>query len=649
MGGGGPGADLVSDYGFSLEGIPALPQLFARACEVHAGRPFQLRAGADGVAPLTFAEFGDRVRALATGLADLGVAPGDRVGLIAHNRPEWLQADLAVLCCGAADVPRGADLSPKELAAILGHAEVVGAFVEDAKALKQLTEVREALPHCRFVIVLSGDAPREGNWGLPLAAVLERGRGLLAQGDDRVARASAGVTGDTLATIIYTSGTSGDPKGVRLRHRNLLHNVATLPAVIELSRDDCYLSVLPAWHAFERMVDYVVLFGGASMAYSSPVRKIFLKDLDAIRPTILAAVPRLWEAMVEGAHANARNQGRFKHWMFRTLVGASIKAVHCRRRLAGTDPQPPPSGRRPAWLGAWLAGCWYRPLHALARRLIFGTVQARFGGRVHTLISGGGALPASVDDFFAAAGMPILEGYGLTETSPVLSIRERRQPLMRSVGRPLPDTEIKIVDEHGTEVSNGAVGKILARGPQVMEGYHKRRDLTEIVLSPEGWFDTGDLGLRTAQGAIRIVGRCKDTIVLRSGENVEPEPIEIRLRESPLIEHVVVLGQDEPVLGALVVPNADALAAQLGRAGATLDVLAGDAAALSAIQQAIGGLLTTAAGFKRHERVGKVRLLGRSFEVGRELTPTLKVRRPQVAKEYQGEIAALFKDAVSAE
>ena len=639
----------MTECGFPLDGIPALPQLLARACEVHAARPFQLRAGADGAAPLTFAEFGDRVRALATGLADLGVAPGDRVGLIAHNRPEWLQADLAVLCCGAADVPRGADLSPKELQAILGHADVVGAFVEDARALKQLTEVRDALPRCRFVIVLAGEAPRDGNWGLPLAAVIERGRGLLAQGDDRVAQASAGVTGDSLATVIYTSGTSGDPKGVRLRHRNLLHNIATLPAVIELTRDDSYLSVLPAWHVFERMVDYVVLYGGASMAYSSPVRKIFLRDLEAFRPTILAAVPRLWEAMVEGAQASARNQGKLKHWLFRTLVAASIRAVHARRRLQGLDPQPPPSGRRTSWLGACLAGCWYRPLHALARRLVFATVRARFGGRVHTLISGGGALPASVDEFFAAAGLPICEGYGLTETSPVLTIRTRRQPLMRSVGPPLPETEIRIVDEAGRDVADGAVGKILARGPQVMEGYHRRADLTDAVLSKDGWFDTGDLGLKTVQGAIRIVGRCKDTIVLRSGENVEPEPIEIRLRESPLIDHVVVLGQDEPVLGALVVPNPDALAAKLGRAEATLEALAADAAALGAIQHEFGALLTSAAGFKRHERVGKIRLLGRAFEVGRELTPTLKVRRPQIVKEYGGEIATLFRNSEPAE
>jgi long-chain acyl-CoA synthetase len=620
-------------------------------CAEHFGdRAFQLRAGVGDAEHLTFAQFAERVQALATGLADLGVAPGDTVGLIAHNRPEWLLADLAILSTGAADVPRGADLSPKEIAAILGHAEVIGTFVEDPKMLKRLREALGDLPQLRFAILLTGTADeaggKEGEFGLTIDDVIERGRGLLAQGDTRVATALAGITPDTLATIIYTSGTSGEPKGVRLLHRNLVSNIVGLPAVIQITADDIYLSVLPAWHAFERMIDYVLLYAGAQIAYSSPARKIFMRDLAAIKPTVLAAVPRLWEAMVDAAATQARKQGHEK--AFNYFVEASIKSVKCKRRLAGTDALPPATGTRLGWFSAVFGNLWYGLLHRIAQGKIFQSVRDRFGGRVRCMISGGGALPAAVDDFFVAADLPILEGYGLTETSPVLTLRSVVNPLARTVGEPMPETQFKLVDPEGNEVAPHTRGRILVKGPQIMQGYHKREDLTKAVLSEDGWFDTGDLGLITLDGSVRIVGRAKDTIVLRSGENVEPEPIEIRLRESHLIDHVVVMGQDESVLGALVVPSADALGAKLGIEKPDCAKVAAHPGAADAIRDEVNRLLTIGAGFKRHEKVGKIAILPREFEVGRELTPTLKVKRPVVRTEYRDAIVGLFGEEAAA-
>ncbi len=632
-----------------------LPGVLQESAAKFGSRPFLwVKGEGDARTPLSYADFRTRAGEVAAGLAALGVQAGDRVGLVSDNRPEWIEADFGTLMAGAADVPRGSDLAAAEIATILGHSESVGAFVENGKVLERLASVRGKLPALRFAVVLDGAPPRQGDFGIPLAELRQRGREALAKGDRRAAEAEARLRGDDLATIIYTSGTTGEPKGVRLRHRNLLHNVRTLPPLIGIGAEDVLLSLLPSWHVFERAVEYVICATGASMAYGHPARQVLLRDLATVRPTMLAGVPRLWDGLREGAASAAEKRGGKAARTFAWACRVGIRSAQARRRLLGREPVFAGEGGGPSRLIEALVAAGLAIPHAIARLLVFGAVRKKLGGRLRFAISGGGALPPAVDDFFEAAGIPLYEGYGLTETSPIVAIRDPRRPVARTVGGVVRETEIRVVDESGNAVPAGAKGRIQVRGPQVMEGYHRRPDLTAAVLSPDGWFDTGDLGRLSRCGELQIVGRAKDQIALLSGEKVDPERVEARLCESPLIAQAVVVGQDKPVLGALIVPRVEALKARLaangiapdgpdGPAGPAGEELASDPRASSLVEQEAGRLLTSEAGFKRYERVAHVALLPREFKVGEELTPTLKVKRTVVAQRYGELIETLWR------
>ncbi len=623
-----------------------LPGVLAESASRFGSRPFLwVKGEGDSRAPLSYTDFQTRAQEVAAGLAALGVSHGDRVGLLSDNRPEWIEADFGILGAGAADVPRGSDLATPEIATILGHSESVGTFVENGKVLERLAAARPKLPALRFAVVLDGTPPRSGDFGIPLAEVRARGREALAKGDRRAAEACARLRPDDLATLIYTSGTTGEPKGVRLRHRNLLHNVRTLPPLVGIGPEDVLLSLLPSWHVFERAVEYVICASGASMAYGHPARQMLLRDLASVRPTLLAGVPRLWDGLREGAAAAAEKKGPKAARIFAWACRVGTRSARARRTLLGREPDFGGEDRPGSFLGAALVAAGLAIPHAVARLLVFRAVHRKLGGRLRFAISGGGALPPAVDDFFAAAGIPLYEGYGLTETSPIVAIRDPRRPVARTVGSVVPQTEIRVVDESGGALPAGTKGRIQVRGPQVMEGYHRRPDLTAAVVSPDGWFDTGDLGRLSLRGEVQLVGRAKDQIALLSGEKVDPERVEARLCESPLIAQAVVVGQDKPVLGALVVPRVEAIAARLATDGQTpgAEALVRDPRASSLVEQEASRLLTSEAGFKRYERVARVALLPREFKVGEELTATLKVKRAVVAQRYGELIETLWR------
>jgi long-chain acyl-CoA synthetase len=453
-----------------------------------------------------------------------------------------------------------------------------------------------------------------------------------------------------VATIIFTSGTTGQPKGVVLTHHNFLHQVACIPNFITVKPGDVWLAVLPVWHSFERIMQYISLGSASAQAYSKPVGKIMLNDFAAVRPQWMASVPRIWESVRSGVIKKARAEGGIKWALFRFFV--AVGGAHKRYDDLVRGRKPDFRGRSRfldflagfiPWIGLW-------PLRALGNLLVFSKIKARLGGRFIAGVSGGGALPAAVDQFFGAAGILLLEGYGLTETAPVVAVRKQRHPVPGTVGRLIDETECQIRSEDGRILPPGEQGVVYIRGPQVMRGYYQRPELTEQVLSADGWFNTGDLGMLTHNNELKITGRAKDTIVLRGGENIEPLPIEQKLRESELIDQAIVVGQDRKFLGALIVPNAEAireaLAAEESDADAgperTLEELVRDPRVFKLIEGEIGELVSGKNGFRGFELIFRFRLVADQFEIGRELSAKQEVKRHVINENYAELIDEMF-------
>ncbi len=617
---------------------------FQEAARLFHERPAQRIRQAEGFLSLSYGQLYERVKELGTGLQSLGIRQGDKVGLVSDNRPEWLVCDLACVCIGAADVPRGSDTTAQEIEYILGHSDAVAAFVENGRQLEKVQSIRPRLPNLRLLVVMDPSWTGSGAEGVHrVLDVAAEGRRKLTDGDEGFEKALLAIKAQDLATIIYTSGTTGEPKGVMLSHRNFMHNIEVLPGLLDLNHTDRWLSILPPWHVFERIAEYIIMGTGASISYTTI--RTFAQDMAAVRPTFIASVPRIWEGIYAKVMAKMEKEPEKTRKIFFGLVSLSKKYVKAKKVLEGRDAlydAPPPLSRTLTWLRSLLTVALLFPLYAFAQNR-FAPIRGRTGGALRAAISGGGALPPYVDDFFAAVGITLLEGYGLTETSPVVAARTFERQVLGTVGLPVPETEVKIVDPSGEELPPGQKGIVKVRGAQVMAGYYKRPDMTAQVIDDEGWFDTGDLGRMTVRGELSLTGRAKETIVLMGGENVEPTPIEDALTESSYIAQAMVVGQDRKTLGLLVVPAFDALAEREEFRGRTPGQLCGEEGVLAVIRDEIRRLVSEERGFRPFERPSRVRLLDREFAVGDELTHTMKKRRNIIAERHAALIEDMFR------
>ena len=592
------------------------------------------------------------VRAFAAGLYAIGVRRGDHVGIVSDNMPEWLVADLAMQCIGAADVPRGSDSTTMEIEYILEHAECAVSLAENQAQLEKILSVRKSLKKLKTLIIMDpafqkDSARKDGVGLLTFREVLEKGAEALEREPDFVEQQIEAGKPEELATIIYTSGTTGEPKGVMLSNRNYMHQIRAPHTPLEISSDDIFLSVLPVWHSYERAIEYVAIFAGCSVAYSKLVSQILIEDMAKVRPTIFPSVPRIWEAIKRGILRNIDSEGGLKAALAHFFIVVGAAHAKLRTRFRGLIPR---FQRRSGLMDAAVA-CLplllLTPLNLLGQALVFSKIKHRLGGRFRFGVSGAGALPQHVDEFFAAAGVLLLEGYGLTESAPIISVRDCRRPVPGTVGKPVPEVEVKVLDEQGLELGPGQKGVLYVRGPNVMMGYYKKPELTALTVDREGWLNTGDLVLLTHKQEIRIVGRAKETVVLLGGENVEPSPIEDVIGESDFVEQVMVVGQDQKFLAALVVPNLENVTKYAQANGvsfaSTSDLLASDPIN-NLIMDEINQRVSPKRGFKLFERVNKVRLLEHPFERGKEITHTLKLKRDVIGDLYKKEIAELFKE-----
>lgn len=626
-----------------------IADLYRLAAESYGQLPAQARRDRGGdFQPRTYRALYEDACALGTALIGLGLQAREHVAILSDNRSEWMLCDAAVLLCGAADVPRAADTTEQEISFIVAHSDSVILIAENTQVLQRVLAVRSALPKIKHLILIEGEPP-SGSDVLKLSDLLERGRHLRAAGDRTVEERLAGIKGGDLFTIIYTSGTTGTPKGVMLTHDNMLSQARYLP--FDVRPGDRILSILPVWHSYERVFEVVSISRGACTYYTS-LRTIG-DDLRKARPNWMASAPRLWEGLYNRILHNVAEAPAIRRGLFRAAYHCSREYQSARFFLTGglLDMHG-----RSAFESLGLAvtsifkillyGLPYRVLDALVLRKLRNVVGGEFRGTV----SGGGALPPHVDEFFNYIGIPVLEGYGMTETSPVLAVRTWRKLVIGTVGPFWPHTEIRIVDpsEGKTTYPAGLLGKggrgikgeIHAKGPQVMKGYYKNREATDKVLK-DGWMNTGDLGMVTFNDCLKILGRSKETIVLLSGENVEPVPIEAKLLESRFIEQCLVVGQDEKHLGALIVPAVEALKAQ-GFAVSSLGEAEADPRIAEVITGEIRRLVSREQGFKAFEFVPAWRFVPKPFEVGDELTATFKPKRHVISDKYAALIDEIY-------
>ncbi|HEY9864337.1 MAG TPA: AMP-binding protein [Candidatus Obscuribacterales bacterium] len=602
---------------------------------------------------ISYGELWEQIQHFATGLQTLGIAATPqglppRIALFSDDSPRWIIADQGILTAGAADVVRGGTADPLELAYILKDSGSTALVVENFALLKKLRSQIEDLP-IQFVILLSDETPNSQD--LPTIPVLNFSQ-LIETGKNATLKPSKSHQ-ETLATLLYTSGTTGQPKGVMLTHKNLLHQINGIPDIIQPEPGDTFLSLLPTWHTFGRTGQYFCLSQGCTVVYTNI--RYFKQDLREFKPHYMISVPRIWEAIYESAQKQFREQSEQKQKIVDFFFSGSEKYILARRIARGlTLDLKPASGSEKfiAQVKTWL----YTPFQIIGDRLVYQKVREATGGRLKFAISGGGSLAMHLENFYEIVGVNLLVGYGLTETSPVLSARREWHNLRGSSGKPIPETELCIVDPETRQIlPYGQKGLVLARGPQVMTGYFENPQATAKAINADGWFDTGDLGWLSPQNDLVLTGRAKDTIVLTNGENIEPQAIEDACLRSSYIDQIMLVGQEQKNLGALIVPNLDALKQWAIRQNLTLklpeepvtqtqEITLESPAVQNLFREELNREVKNRPSYRIDDRIGPFQLLAEPFSMENGmLTQTLKVKRPVVMEHYRDMINKMYE------
>ncbi|MFF7729866.1 AMP-dependent synthetase/ligase [Streptomyces sp. NPDC008001] len=607
-----------------LERVEATPDAEAYRYPV----PAPSGQGAEDWASLTWGQAAERVFAVAAGLVDLGVQPEERVALSSATRVEWILADLGVLCSGAATTTIYPSTNAEETAFILSDSESRVLIAENAAQLAKAREHRADLPGLAHVVVVEEkDAiPAEGDpdgWVLSLAELERRGAARLEARPETVRERIEGLRADQLATLIYTSGTTGRPKGVRLPHDTWSYMARAIQATEMVRPDDVQYLWLPLAHVFGKVLTCSQISTGHVTAVDGRQDRI-AENLKTVRPTYMAAVPRVFEKVYNGVAAKAREGGGAKYKIFRwasEVAREYAKVSQDNFRRTGSKAVPFGLAAK----------------HKVADALVYAKIREAFGGRLRACVSGASALPPDIGYFFSGAGIHILEGYGLTETSAASFVNPGEAYRTGTVGKPLPGTEVRIADD----------GEILLRGPGVMAGYHRLPEKTAEVLESDGWFHTGDIGELSPDGYLRITDRKKDLIKTSGGKYVAPTEIEGRFKAlCPFVSNAVVHGADRNYCTALIAldePTLMTWAAEHGMAGKPYAEVVADPRTVELVD---GYVQRVNEGLQRWQTIKKFRLLPRDLDVEHgELTPSLKLKRPAVERRYQHLIEEMYEGA----
>ncbi|CAI0397639.1 unnamed protein product, partial [Linum tenue] len=614
---------------------------------------------------MTYKELEQEILYFAEGLRIVGVMPREKLALFADNSCRWLVADQGTMAMGAINVVRGSRSTSEELLQIYNHSDSIALAVDNPELFNRIAGTFHSKATLRFVILLWGEKSSlnvSGIEELPVFSyqeIIDLGqesyRAFSGAPDSRSMHLFETISSDDIATLMYTSGTTGNPKGVMLTHKNLLHQINNLWDIVPAIPGDRFVSMLPSWHAYERACEYFIFTCGVEQVYTT-VRNL-KDDLRHYQPHYIISVPLVFETLYSGIQKQISSSSMLRKALARFLIRVSLTYMEMKRIYKGmylTSKEQ----QQPSYLTAMFDWLWARviaaillPVHMLAKVLVYRKIRSAIGIS-KAGISGGGSLPSYVDRFFEAIGINVQNGYGMTETAPVTAARRLNLNVLGSIGHPIRHTEFKIVEPETNEtLPPGTKGVVKVRGPQVMKGYYKNPWATEQVLDKDGWLNTGDIGWiaphhsigrsRNCGGIIVLEGRAKDTIVLSTGENVEPLELEEAAMKSNLIQQIVVIGQDQRRLGALVVPNEEEVLLAAKKASIVDD----HATAIS--QDQVNRLLydelrsrTAACSFQ----IGPILVVDEPFTIDNGMmTPTMKIRRDKVAAKYKQQIADLYK------
>ncbi|MFC4503304.1 MULTISPECIES: AMP-dependent synthetase/ligase [Streptomyces] len=605
--------------GLFLERVAATPDAEAYRHPV----PAASGQGPDDWKSLSWAQAADRVYAIAAGLIELGVTPEQRVALASSTRIEWILADLGIMCAGAATTTVYPQTNADESAYILSDSESRVLIAEDAAQLAKAVEKRAELPELTHVVVIDAAGVEAGDWILTLDELEKRGAVRLEKEPELIKERVGAITKDQLATLIYTSGTTGRPKGVRLPHDNWSYMAKAIAATGLISAEDVQYLWLPLAHVFGKVLTSGQIEVGHVTAMDGRVDKI-IENLPVVQPTYMAAVPRIFEKVYNGVAAKARAGGGAKYKIFQWASEVSreyAKASQDNFRRTGT-------AGAPFGLAA---------KHKVADALVYAKIREAFGGRLRACVSGSAALSPEIGYFFAGAGIHILEGYGLTESSAASFVNPGEAYRTGTVGKPLPGTEVRIAED----------GEILLRGPGIMEGYHKLPEKTAEVLEADGWFHTGDIGELSPDGYLRITDRKKDLIKTSGGKYISPAEVEGQFKAvCPYVSNILVHGADRNFCTALVALDEPSLLEWAKENGLEGRTYADIVAAPATVAMVEGYVTQLNEGLQRWQTIKKFRLLPRDLDVEHgEITPSLKLKRPVVEREYKHLIDEMYAGA----
>ena len=632
-----------------------IPKLFRDGAEKFSEIPAQMkRVNRNEFEPILYRDLYQLGLDFGAALLSLGIKRGESIGLISDNRAEWLQADIGIMGIGAMDVPRGCDATLNDLEKIFSVTESKYVIAENNSQVNKFVTLKDKLPNLEMIIAFDKEIKENvmeeaKNKGIVIYFfddLMEKGKSWRLEHKGEVEAEVEKGKGDDIATLIFTSGTTGTPKGVMLTHSNFLGQLIELPERIYINPGERALSVLPVWHVFERSCEYVIACQGATLCYSKPIGSIMLADFKTLNPHIMPAVPRVFEAVYDGIMKKMRKTGGIVLAMFTFFT--KIAKIHKFMQRKMFNQNACYTRYYPVlwWILFIIPWSLLWPLYWLGDLLVFRKVKAMLGTNFRAGVAGGGSYPKYIDEFFWALGINIVEGYGLTETAPVVCVRPIAAPIFRTIGSPLRGIQCRIVDPvDGFVLPRGKQGVLQIKGPTVMKGYYKQPELTAKVISEDGWFDTGDLAIQTIHDELAIKGRIKDTIVLLGGENLEPVPIESKLAESRYIKQAVVLGQDKRYLAALILVDEEEIKTFAEENGIQYDTYE-DYLESEAVQKLyegeIANLVSAKNGFKLFERIARFKLITKPFEVGVELSAKQEVMRFRINEIYKKEIDSLF-------
>ena len=634
-----------------------LPQMIYKKSQDFPELNIQFSKNTEGTfLPTTYKDFVNTMLDFSAGLLSIGEKEYSNIGLICDNRKEWLVCSMGIMATKSRDIPRGSEATVKDLSYILSFAECKTVVTENKILFNRILECKNELPALQNIIIIN---PSDSDLSNPKATglnifsydeILSKGNNFRQNNPNKIEEIMLSGTEDDSATIIFTSGTTGTPKGVELTHKNFLCQVEDISKRLPLKQGNKALCMLPVWHVYERELEYFLLYVGVALCYSKPAISMLLADMKKVSPQFMATVPRIWDGIYNAINKNIKSTKKGAGIFFTIFTWAATSLKSLRNIIYNRCKY---FRKRTVFYHVfskflYIPVIFLYPLKWIGDMFYFQRVRNMLGGKFQIGMSGGGSLPLKLDKFFNSIGIRLVEGYGLTETAPICCIRNAKRPILGTIGKIMPYCQAKVVHRNGIECKPGEKGVLYIKGPNVMKGYYKQPELTAEVISEGEWFNTGDLVIKTYNGEIIVKGRQKDTIVLRSGENVEPLPIEDKLSESIYISQAVVVGQDENCLGALIIPDLDNIcqyAKQQNINFSDKKQLLKDEEIKKLIYKEMERLINTKNGFKPFEKIGKFVFLDNPFEVGVELSPKQGIIRYKINELYKAKISLMYADS----